>query len=337
MEASFNWHLFSDIFNAFDQPLTAGIDAAVSNLISYINPILKSLLTMYIVFIGFQTRWMQSGAPISGLFAHALRAAVVVMVLANTSTFNEWVGSLFLHTIPTEIGAALNGTLGAGGGVVGGSQFDDLWNSAWKAGLIVYKNLPEWSFKGAMLTLAVILFWGMSFLSVAIGFLLFLGGHVATALLVIVGPIFIACAIFPVTRRFFSGWLATTVSILVTKILVIAMISLMVQVQKSELIRAGGDAADFMAQVGSLISLAGLLFICGRILYQIPSLAMGIAGGGYHSMNDMVGSAGGAIKSVVTNAPAVATKAASAVSSAGSSAISFAKSSLSSRSRSAWE
>ena len=57
----------------------------------------------------------------------AIRGAVVVALLANTVTFNEWISDIFLKTIPNEIGAALNGPIG-GEAVNGGSQFDEVWN-----------------------------------------------------------------------------------------------------------------------------------------------------------------------------------------------------------------
>jgi type IV secretion system protein VirB6 len=298
-----NWHLFTGAYAAIDEPLTNAVDAALDNLIGYVSPTLKVLLTIYIIWIALQTRWVPTGAPVSGLIAHAARGAVIVMLLSNTSTFNQWVGSVFLSTIPDGLGNALNGTIGSGA-ITGGTQFDDIWNGAWKAGLIVYKNLPEWSMKGAFLALAVIAFWVFAFIAVGAGFLMFIGAHVLMALLMITGPIFIACALFPASRKFFSGWLATTVGVLVTQVLVIALMSLMIQVQRSELIKvqAAPAGADIMGQIGSLIGVAGLLFICAGVAKQIPSIAAGIAGGAYHQIGDLVGAAARAATSIASGA-----------------------------------
>jgi type IV secretion system protein VirB6 len=298
---SFNWHLFSDAYRGIDEPLTNAVDAALGNMIGYVNPTLKVLLTIYIIWIALQTRWVPTGAPVSGLIAHALRGAVIVMLLSNTSTFNQWVGSVFLQTIPDGLGNALNGSIGTGS-ISDGTQFDDVWNGAWKAGLVVYKNLPEWSMKGAFLSLAVIAFWGLSFIAVGVGFLMFLGAHVLMALLMVTGPNFIACALFPASRRFFSGWLATAVGVLVTQVLIVALMSLMIRVQQFELLKlqAAPAGADIMGQIGSLIGLAGLLFICGGVAKQIPGLAVGIAGGAYHQFGDLVGAAAGAATAIAS-------------------------------------
>jgi type IV secretion system protein VirB6 len=329
---AFNWHLFSGAYSAIDAPLTDAVDTALGNLIGYVNPTLKILLTIYIIWIALQAHWVPTGTPVSGLIAHAARGAAIVMLLSNTSTFNQWIGTVFLHTIPDELGNALNGSIGAGA-IKGGAQFDDVWNGAWKAGLVVYKNLPEWSMKGAFLALAVIAFWGLSFIAVGVGFLMFLGAHVLMALLMITGPIFVACALFPASGRFFSGWLATTVGVLVTQVLVIALMSLMIRVQQSELLKvqAAPAGADIMGQIGSLIGVAGLLFICAGVAKQIPGIAIGIAGGAYHSLGAHFGAAASAVKSVVRGAYGVGRSAVSSAASgvAPSPPASFAGKSLS--------
>jgi len=330
--AAFNWHLFTSAYTAIDEPLTNAVDSALDNLIGFVNPTLKTLLTIYIIWIGLQTRWVPTGAPVSGLIAHAARGAVIVMLLSNTATFNQWVGTVFLTTIPDGLGNALNGTIGGGGPITGGAQFDDVWNAAWKAGLVVYKNLPEWSMKGAFLALAVIAFWGLAFVAVGVGFLMFMGAHVLMALLMVIGPVFIACALFPASRRFFSGWIATTTGVLVTQVLVIALMSLMIQVQKSELIKlqAAPAGSDIMGQIGSLIGLAGLLFICAGLAKQIPGLAVGLSGGAYHNFNGLIGAAANGVKSMLGGAHSAGRSAVSSTANdVGSSPSSFAGRSLS--------
>ena len=127
---------------------------------------------------------------------HVVRGAVVVTLVGNAGNFNQWIGTLFLTTIPNEIGQAINGSFGGGGAPVsGGQQFDAVWNAAYKAGLIVYNNLPSVSLKGYRSSFCVFGFWGVALAAVAIGFLMFLASNVLMALLVAVGPIFIACAL----------------------------------------------------------------------------------------------------------------------------------------------
>ena len=92
--------------------------------------------------------------------------------------------------------------------------------------------------------------------------------------------------------------------VLVTQVLVVALMSLMVLIQKNQLsqVQAAPAGADIMGQIGSLIGVAGLLFICAGVAKQIPGLAVGIAGGAYHQFGDLVGAAAGAVTSFASGA-----------------------------------
>ena len=80
-----------------------------------------------------------------------VRGAIVVTLVGNASNFNQWIGTLFLTTIPNEIGQAINGAFGeADHQSTVGQQFDAVWNASYKAGLIVYNNLPSVSLKGVL-------------------------------------------------------------------------------------------------------------------------------------------------------------------------------------------
>jgi type IV secretion system protein VirB6 len=226
-----------------------------------------------------------------------VRGAIVVTLVGNAGNFNQWIGTVFLTTIPNEVGQAINGSLGGSGPPVnGGAQFDAVWNTAYKAGLMVYNNLPSVSLKGVALTFCVFFFWGVALAAVAIGFLMFLASSVLMALLIAIGPIFIACALWPGSRAFFSGWIASCVSTVTAQILTVALMSLMLQVETAELGRIASNPANAneVGQIGSLLGVAALLGICSLLAKQIPAVAVGIAGGAYHNLNSYANAIGAA-------------------------------------------
>ena len=165
---------------------------------------------------------------------------------------------------------------------------------------MVYKNLPSLSFKGALLSLLVFAFWAVALAAVAIGFLMFLASHVLMALLIIVGPIFVACALFEASRQYFVGWLSTCVSTVVSQVLVVALMSLMIKIETNELSRISpaSTGANEVGQIGALLGVAALLGICAWLARQIPNVAVGIAGGAYHQLGSYVGAAAAAVKKV---------------------------------------
>jgi type IV secretion system protein VirB6 len=111
-------------------------------------------------------------------------------------------------------------------------------------------------------------------LAAAIGFGVVIVAKVTLALIVALGPIFVACALFDATRRYFFGWLSQAVNYVLLMALIITvfqMVLALVGDQWGEI-----DGQDPMA--GGLLFIA--LCLLGAIFFlQTPSIAAGIAGG----------------------------------------------------------
>jgi len=71
-------------------------------------------------------------------------------------------------------------------------------------------------------------------LAAALGFGVVLVAKLALALLVALGPIFIACALFDATRRFFFGWLSQAVNYLVLFALMIVIFQLVLSLVRDQ-------------------------------------------------------------------------------------------------------
>jgi type IV secretion system protein VirB6 len=114
---------------------------------------------------------------------------------------------------------------------------------------------------------------------------------VSLALIIALGPAFIACSLFDASRRFFFGWLSQAVNYLVLMALIIAVFQMilgLVTQQWSQI-----DGQDAMA--GGLIFIA--LCILGAIFFlQTPSIAAGIAGGASAGISDFGNAIGAAFR-----------------------------------------
>src|SRR5690606_23995475 len=93
--------------------------------------------------------------------------------------------------------------------------------------------------------------YGVGAIAAGIGFGVVLVAKVALALLVALGPIFIACALFEATRRYFFGWLSQAVNYLVLFALIITVFQLILSLVGDQW--GSIDGGDPMA--------GGLLFI----------------------------------------------------------------------------
>ncbi len=290
-----NWALFSGIYNAIDTPLIGGVDIMLGAITGQLAPAMKAMLTVYVMWVAYQAIFGSQEQPLGLLIRTLVRCAAVVMLVSNAGNFNQWFGSPLLTTIPNDFGQLLNGAFGGGGGPVnGGAQFDAIWNKSFTGGLSVYNNLPGLSLKGALLTIPVFMFWVAALFFIGVGFLTFLASHVLMALVVAVGPVFVACLLFPASRSFFSGWLSTAVSTLVAQLLIVALVTLMITIENNELGRLAAAPAGVneIGQIGSLLGVVALLGIGALLARQIPSVAVGIAGGAYHQLNAYTAAAG---------------------------------------------
>ena len=96
-------------------------------------------------------------------------------------------------------------------------------------------------------------------LAAALGFGVVLVAKLALALLVTLGPIFIACALFDATRRFFFGWLSQAVNYLVLFALIIVIFQLVLSLgRRLGLDRTLAEPVGELFTPGLEIRLAGV-------------------------------------------------------------------------------
>jgi hypothetical protein len=122
--------------------IQVGANGMIAGTIDYVRPILLAAITAW---IAFQAINVANGfAPMSSLYRGTIRAAVVVFLLQSAANYNQYVTSL-AQAIPTEVGNALAAVGANRGNVANGAAFDDVWNTAAKAGLVVFEHIPKYS------------------------------------------------------------------------------------------------------------------------------------------------------------------------------------------------
>ena len=127
-------------------------------------------------------------------------------------------------------------------------------------------------------------------LATALGFGVVMIAKVALALLVALGPIFIACALFDATRRYFFGWLSQAVNYLTLFALIITVFELVLALVQQQWPSIDGQTnAEVAGMLFSALCILGAIFFL-----QTPAIAAGIAGGASAGLSDF-GTAGAAM------------------------------------------
>lgn len=268
------FEIFSPAYTYVDGKLSDFLTTGLGNVIAAVQGPLLLALVLYIVLYGW--------AIIRGTISEPVMDAVVRMVklcfiyaVATTVAYNTYVSGPLFTDLPNWLAGAISG-----GTVTNiGESFDEF--------LARGIDLAEGCFEtasvmdpGPYLTGALV--FGVTCVATAIGFAIVMIAKVALALLVALGPIFIACLVFEATRMFFYGWLKQGVNYLVLFALIITIFELILALVEGQWGNINSQADPEMAAV-----LFMALCILGAIFFlQTPNIAAGIAGGAAAGIGD---------------------------------------------------
>ncbi|MCR5876833.1 type IV secretion system protein [Phenylobacterium sp. J426] len=190
-----------------------------------------------------------------------------IYAVATTVAYNTYVTGPLFEDLPNWLAKAISGS----GAPSVGAAFDSFFN---RGGYLATKifNSATLTDPGPYVTGAVV--WVVTALTAALGFGIVMLAKVALAVLVALGPIFIACLVFEASRMFFYGWLKQGVNYLILFALIITVFQIILALVEGQWGNIDGQADP---------TAAGLLFIAlcllGAIFFlQTPNIAAGIAG-----------------------------------------------------------
>jgi hypothetical protein len=145
-----------------------------------------------------------------------------------------------------------------------------------------------------MLMAAMVIFKAVGFVMVLFAFGTYISIHLLAVVVVAIGPIMIALAAVPVTRRYAWSWLG----VVLWSIASIAMISLVLGIaisvitQECQVLGAMDQAVSIYDQVDGFLGVIGCLFLLACVVTAQPWLAHSIFAGATGAMGGVA--AGGA-------------------------------------------
>ena len=270
--------IFQPAYGFVDSKLDVFLNERASSVMAQVSGPLRAALVLYVLLYGFAILRGAIQEPFMDFVVRSIKLAFVYM-LATTVAYSAYVTQPLFHVLPDTLTQAISGS-----GVPDvGSAFDQFFaRAAYLAEKIWNKATPV-NFAPLILSAVVYI---VGALAAAIGFGVVLIAKVALALLVALGPIFVACALFDATRRFFFGWLSQAVNYLVLFALIITVFQLILSLVAQQW--GSIDGSDPMA--GGLLFVA--LCLLGAIFFlQTPAIAAGIAGGASAGLADFANAA----------------------------------------------
>lgn len=263
------YQVFSFVDGQFKTPLETFISTGTSNIAGWVTGPLTAAVTLYVVLYGYLVLRGSVQEPILDFAFRAIKLAIIVMLVKNASEYQTYVTNIFFNTLPQEIAQALNS-----GSVPSASTFDslldkgqasatDIWSrAAWPVDIVTGV--------GGMMVI------GASFIVAAIGYIVSLYARLALAIVLAIGPIFVALAMFQSTRRFTEAWIGQLANFVILQVLVVAVGSLLITSIDTTFTQIQGYSDVLMRP----IALCAICLAALYVFYQLPGIASALAAGG---------------------------------------------------------
>lgn len=283
--------LFSTLYTNIDGKLDLFLNERLNNVIDVVRGPLALGLVIYIALFGYMVMRGIVSEPWGELFYRMVKLCLLYLA-ATTVAYSDWVTQPLFHGMPDTISQALAGkTVSTVGGV-----FDDYYAQSdaivarIETEAAIYSDINPYKL---VLYLVSLVLKALAGLSAAIGFAITVFAKVALALVIALGPIFIALSLFETTRRMFHGWLSQAFNYIVLMAVIIAITALITDLGNAATVASEGvgDAA-----LGAVL-FAAYIFLGTIFFFQAPAIATGIAGGAAAGVGAFAGTAWGTMAS----------------------------------------
>jgi type IV secretion system protein VirB6 len=292
-----SWNFFTNIYSTLITPIVAQMQSMMSTVCSTMLPVATALIGVWLLLAMFELS--QGSKTYQQVFREAF-VAMMALSMLQVGQYTQYVSNLVLQGVPNTLAAALGGQTSPVAGL------DNVLSSVLTASAKIYEALPSYSLKTIPLAIAIIVFMASSAVSICFAFGVYMVASIINIVAIVIGPVFLALAAIPQTRRFAAGWLGVLVGGCTTQVTSIALIQALTGGEaillQQIVVTAQGTNSNSIAMLWGLAQVALLLFLCALVVKEIPNIAKTIGAGVYH------GAAG--ISSVTFGAAAAATGAA---------------------------
>ena len=259
--------IYKTISDQLDQPLTAFADAAVSSLTTYVATPLKVGVTLYFVTFGILIMRGAHDGSFSEFIQRCLKLCALAMVL-SPGWYQEHITKFVMVQLPNELATAIT----SNGQPASGSSFDRLNDYGHNLAAIAWGKASVTS-PGGYLHWAVVV--ATTSLFCAVGFFVVTYAKISLALLVALGPLFVATFLFQQSRPIGEAWIKTLISFVCLHVLAAGLGALVIKVAYASFETT--TAMELPGRVGAFMSIS---FVGMLTLGSLPHIAQMLGGAG---------------------------------------------------------
>jgi type IV secretion system protein VirB6 len=273
--------VFQFIGESVTNATNAFVTPAAQRVMFGIQMLVLTGVTLYITLTGYAIMQGAVQQPFSLFVKQSIKIAIIAVFALTVDGYVNGVTSAF-GGLEEGLGGFLTGTPTTNGPTSIYAVLDQSLGKGFELVNHCFKKADEagWSIGSALA-------WAIDGVVIAIGTIVvaMLGGSVvivakfAIAIMFAVGPLFVACLMFPITARFFDSWFGQTlhhtiVVVIVAVVMAFAMKMFNVFVDGADFSGSGDTNPTFAAlQIGTVTA------VLARMILQIGGMASGLAGG----------------------------------------------------------
>ena len=257
---------FTYVYNYFDTAVTAVLVNGTAKMIALITPIVSTAFGLYVLLIVYS--YMRGNADIlddmQDWFYRMIGWAAIITYGLNISTYQLYVAPFVIG-----LGDDLASVAGASG-YKAEAALDVMANAFIDAFIQMYTAADgiKQSLFALMAIVCVSVFGGV-FMAIAIAYIIL--AKVALGVLVAVGPLFIAAALFPATRDLFKNWTA--------QVLNYAFMTMLFSFGAQIEIALMTTQIPTGLSISSVFNISLLSFVMIFVSLNFPAIAAALAGG----------------------------------------------------------
>ena len=260
---------FATFWTWLNGQLATYIGTNTELLASTLEPAVVMLATVYVMAWGYLHLTGKIDEPVLTGVKRILALGLILGVSLQLWLYNTVIVDTF-YNAPAQLAAA----------IVGSSDPVSTIDTIWESGGAVGGNL--WS-KGGLVNgnfgfyIAGVIVWCLMGLLCVYAMFLIALSNIALAVLLALGPLFVAMLFFDATRRLFVAWIAQLTNYALITVLTVMVGALLLQIVQSYAAQtAARGTAIFTVDALHMVLIAMLVFL---ILRQVMPIASGLAGG----------------------------------------------------------
>jgi type IV secretion system protein VirB6 len=264
---------FATFWSWLNGTLAAYIGDNTARLAAVLEPAVVTVATLYVMAWGYLQLTGRVAEPIEAGLKRIALIALVLGVGLRLWLYNTVIVDTF-YNAPAQLAGAM---VGAGDPV---GTIDAIWNNGGEVAQFLYDKAGFMNGDFGFYIAGSVVYILIGALCVYAMFLIALSA-IALAVLLALGPLFIALLLFESTRRFFNAWMAQLTNYALITVLTVMVAALLLHVVQSYATQtAARGAAILTVDALNMVLVAVLVFL---VLRQIMPIAAGLAGG--HSLN----------------------------------------------------